>query len=266
MRRLLAIAWLVCVPLCASAALVDVRFDGTVGGLPGESPPFGLPIPSGTDVQGRFIYDTASAITHDFADCGGDCSGYRQQIAGGFTAIFGSTVVRADDYLVAVFNDVPGLIPGTFSDLFFVRWASDLNPPLAGPLVVDGTDQNVGIFNVTLSADASLFDSSLLPGDLVLTDFPNRFGILSDTPLGQIDVFFTVSSLAIHSSIPGDYDSNGVVADGDYAFWRSTFGSTTDLAADGNRDGVVDAADYALWRASYSRRRRERFTESTVNA
>jgi hypothetical protein len=53
----------------------------------------------------------------------------------------------------------------------------------------------------------------------------------------------TVSQLA-------DYNRDSFVDAADYSTWRSTYGSTTNLAADGNGDDVVDAADYTVWRDS----------------
>ncbi len=49
-------------------------------------------------------------------------------------------------------------------------------------------------------------------------------------------------------TLPGDYDGNGIVDNGDYERWKLAYGSASDLAADGNDDGVVDAADYTVWR------------------
>jgi T5SS/PEP-CTERM-associated repeat protein len=49
-------------------------------------------------------------------------------------------------------------------------------------------------------------------------------------------------------SLLGDFDGNGEVGQNDYETWRSSFGSTTELAADANLDGTVNAADYVVWR------------------
>ncbi|MEX2093457.1 MAG: PEP-CTERM sorting domain-containing protein, partial [Pirellulales bacterium] len=51
--------------------------------------------------------------------------------------------------------------------------------------------------------------------------------------------------------LPGDYNYDGVVDDGDYETWKAAYGTTVPrlgLWADGNQDGFVDAADYTVWR------------------
>jgi hypothetical protein len=50
---------------------------------------------------------------------------------------------------------------------------------------------------------------------------------------------------------PGDYDHDGIVDASDYAVWRATFGSTTDLRADGDHSGTVDQGDYDTWMSNF---------------
>jgi len=48
--------------------------------------------------------------------------------------------------------------------------------------------------------------------------------------------------------VAADFDKNGIVDAADYAVWRASFGSTSNLAADANGNGRIDTADYVIWR------------------
>ena len=53
------------------------------------------------------------------------------------------------------------------------------------------------------------------------------------------------------ATILGDYDRNGRVDTSDYAVWRKTLNSRTNLIADGNNNGIVDNDDYTIWRRNF---------------
>jgi T5SS/PEP-CTERM-associated repeat protein/autotransporter-associated beta strand protein len=65
----------------------------------------------------------------------------------------------------------------------------------------------------------------------------------------------TAGTLVVLSTLPGDYNGNGVVDAGDYTIWRDTLGSMTDLRANGNDTGAsvgkIDQADYVFWQSHY---------------
>jgi hypothetical protein len=59
---------------------------------------------------------------------------------------------------------------------------------------------------------------------------------------------FQLSELPI---LPGDYNRDGVVDNGDYIIWRKSNGTAGFLAADGNGDHVVNQLDYNYWRQRF---------------
>lgn len=55
------------------------------------------------------------------------------------------------------------------------------------------------------------------------------------------------------ASLPGDFNSDGIVDAADYTVWRDSNGTsvTAGTQADGNGDGVINAADYQVWVGNY---------------
>src|SRR5262245_34922411 len=72
--------------------------------------------------------------------------------------------------------------------------------------------------------------------------------VISYTTTGVVDPGRFVSLVPV---LLGDYNGDGTVDAGDYAVWRKSIGSTTNLAADGNGDGVVNQRDFDVWRAHF---------------
>jgi hypothetical protein len=94
-----------------------------------------------------------------------------------------------------------------------------------------------------------------LPADTVTGPLAARFrwgeaglSFGGSAGIGEVEDYYLKNSIVPSVVLAGDYDLSGTVDDSDYALWRSTFGSSTDLRADGNGDGAVDTADYAVWR------------------
>ena len=114
-----------------------------------------------------------------------------------------------------------------------------------GEQVLTNVDLNPGTRQVTV----------FLPADAATGPLAARFrwgenGLGFDGPagIGEVEDYYLPNSIVPSVVLAGDYDLSGTVDDLDYALWRSTFGSTTDLRADGNNDGIIDSADYAVWR------------------
>ncbi len=63
---------------------------------------------------------------------------------------------------------------------------------------------------------------------------------------------YAMNPAAAAPPLSGDFNHDGRVNQADYEVWRSSFGSTSDLAADANGNSIVDAADYVAWRRGFA--------------
>jgi hypothetical protein len=69
-------------------------------------------------------------------------------------------------------------------------------------------------------------------------------------PLQQARVFYTSEA----GTLPGDFNSDGVVDAADYTVWRDNLGSTSadgPVAGDADGNRLVNDADYRLWRLHF---------------
>lgn len=255
MRTSFAIVVLLCSSQLATADEIGFQFSGSVFITSSEpafgepSHPFGENIPAFAPVNGRFIYDLDSTVSHEFDNC--DCGGYRQQITGGFSVDFGTVHVRADDYVIEIANDFPQT-NGPPADIISVKFADNLDPALTAPLNVAGREYSAGAMTLSFFGLSNALSTSALPTAFDLDQTPADFNALSEQSVGQQNVVFSITSISSFPVVPGDYDFNGIVNDADYDVWKSAYGSTSNLSADGNRNGIVDAADFTVWRDNKS--------------
>jgi hypothetical protein len=167
----------------AAAGIVTYQFTGTTINV--TNPAFGMTIPNGTAVSGKFQYDTSAP---PFSTVG-NLSIYPQSIANGLQANFGSFPVSASSYMVKIRNDQAG------TDVFTIQWSSFDNPPPSSPLVANGTNQTAGAFSIMLAYLTNPFsDTSLTP------TLPSSGYLASPTnyvsqQLSPLDVPFTLTSL-----------------------------------------------------------------------
>ncbi len=235
--KLIACAVLLCVGRgYAAAADVEFSFSGAVSFVSSNLNPFGGGWTPGTAVVGHVIYDPSSVATDPLAGC--DCMGYRQHIPGGFAMLVGSTLLRADDYVVQVKNNFDQ--QGVPVDTLSVLWSSDtsISPPLPSPLLVNGVPWSSALVQLNLDSASDTFPDSSLPPTLDLGKFSSTSDILDDNRTDhKIAALFQATALTSWGG-PGDYNLNGTVEPDDYDAWRSNFGLTNNLAADGNVNGV----------------------------
>ncbi len=63
---------------------------------------------------------------------------------------------------------------------------------------------------------------------------------------------YAISWYGGEMNLPGDYNGDRFVDQGDYTVWSDSYGQTgDDLAADANGDGFVDQGDYTIWADQY---------------
>ena len=207
---------------------------------------FGNVFPGLSPISGRLVYDSYSSITHPSSDC--DCAGYRQQIYNGLSASIGTTIIRADDYLIEVLNDFEQG-SATF-DLLSIRYDSTVVPAPAKPLMVGGNPFSDGQFLLQFTGAPSVFSDSQLPEEINLSDFLFVQLALID-PNSVETVIGSVTSLVELPVVSGDYNYDLAVDGHDFLTWQRNFRSTTELAADGNHNMVVDNGDLLIWEQNF---------------
>lgn len=235
--------------LCLSArqgiaGLRAFEFGGRVSS-PGMA--YGISVPAGAEVRGRFVYATGLPATHNFS---ADSKYYLQEMPGAFRMELGALSIVANSFVAGVGNDFDTNDDGEpNADFFSIIFDLNFPPPkVTYPFYAEGVARNSGAFNLSWAYDVETFAGTTLPEVLPAAGFSSAFNAFLLSSPGVPTVFFEVTSLEAITLVPGDFDFDGEVTPNDHGAWVSEFGGTGPSLADGNGDGVVDAADYTLWR------------------
>jgi hypothetical protein len=210
---------------CSSSTTANiVTFEFAAASTFSTHSTFGLPAPTGP-VIGRFSYDPQSA-SHFIEVEDSEALGYRQQIAGGFTATFGDVTVSAGDYVLELFDDLPQ--PGDqVADVVTIIYSSDLTPPPTTPLLVNGVPQAAGQLLVSfLQYGGSQFDVPSLAELDGLENFGWAIALLGDTGhrTSSADVAAVLESLSTPMFPTADLDEDADVDGNDFLLWQRSVG------------------------------------------
>jgi hypothetical protein len=107
----------------------------------------------------------------------------------------------------------------------------------------------VGYFAVSTTFYATLYQDNpmglAIPANMTSTVTPEFAAIVQRVAW---DVVAGHPYSGVPEEVVGDFNGDRDVDAADYALWKSTYGSKTDLRADANLDFIVDASDYTIWR------------------
>lgn len=236
---------------------VTVTYDGQTYEAVAEVDPNGGVV--NIQIDSPTIVDDGTRIEAEWFDAGGQGIAYHDTTPGNT----GGQLRLDEDVDIGSNND--GGVPG-----YNVGWIQD------GEWLEYSAGVVAGCYDISArvaSANANAGSMTLQIGDgntfidLGTVDVEETGGWDTWTTLsfGQIDlapfaafdtVFrlemtggqFNVNWFEFATPLPGDYNRDAIVDQGDLVVWQNTYGSTTELAADGNCNGIVDAADFTIWR------------------